>query len=237
MRGDANGDGAADISDAVFLQNMLFRGGPEVKCSLVADVLYDNILNLGDSMALLSAVLPGDTRLMPLAAGVCGTADPSLVPEPVRLGVSWDAPRKAVGTAQATLQIETRDRPVQAWSFAIEAEGCVITDTTTEKTAAAWVNDTPGGLRAGTSYDFHALRGPGVEAGTVLDWQGDAKLTIRPDPWPVLTVEVEPAGSGCASCTLRLLPGRGEGRVDSVATVGGWSYPLPAAEAEFQLCL
>ncbi|HNC99170.1 MAG TPA: hypothetical protein PKW90_23755, partial [Myxococcota bacterium] len=56
VSGDANGDGAADISDAVYLQNMLFRGGPDVRCSLVADVLPDGILNLGDSTLLLSAV-------------------------------------------------------------------------------------------------------------------------------------------------------------------------------------
>jgi hypothetical protein len=218
------------------LQNYLFRGGPEPRCSLVADVLFDGVINLADSMALLSAALPGDTELRPLEANICGGADPSVVPEPARIGIGWEAPRKAVGSAEATLQIETRDRPVQAWSVAIEAEGCAIAGVTTDGTAAGWAGEGKG-LRAATSYDYLAFDDATARAGAVLDWRGDAKLTVQAEPWSVLRVEVEPTGAGCSDCTLRALPGRGEGRVDSVATVGGWSYPLPAAEARFELCL
>lgn len=219
----------------MFIQNHLFRGGPAPRCSLVADALFDGVVNLADSMALLSAALPGDTELRPLAEGVCGGADPSAVPEPIRIGVGWDAPRKAVGSATATLQIETRDRPVQAWSVAIEAEGCAIAGLTTDGTAAGWSGD--GGLRAATSYDYRVTDGATAAAGAVPDWRGDAKLTVQKAPWDVLHVEVEPTGTGCGSCVLRVLAGRGEGRVDSVATVGGWSYPLPGTEVSLELCL
>lgn len=236
VSGDANGDGAADISDAVYLQNMLFRGGPGVRCSLVADVLPDGILNLGDSTLLLSAVLPGDSKLPLLAEGVCGAADPTAVPEPARLGLSWEAPARATGDAEAILQIETRDRPVQAWSMAIEATGCTVADVSTEGTAADWVYRDPPGKRASTSYDFHRLTATGAEVGVVLDWQGDQKLTVGKEPWPILKLRLEPAGGDCSDCTVRVLAGRGEGRIDSVATLNGWSFPLPEAEATIQLC-
>ncbi len=236
VSGDANGDGAADISDAVYLQNMLFRGGPEVRCSLVADVIGDGILNLADSMLLLSAVLPGDSKLPPLPAGVCGAADPTAVPEPARLGLSWETPKRATGEATAILQLETRDRPVQAWSVAVEAEGCTIVEVSTEETAADWVYRDPPVKRSSTSYDYHRLTTNGAEAGVVLDWQGDNKLSIQKEPWPILKLQLEPAGGECGDCIVRVLAGRAEGRVDSVATLNGWSFPLPGVEESFQLC-
>jgi hypothetical protein len=231
VSGDADGDGAADISDAVYLQNMLFRSGPEVRCSLVADVLPDGILNRGDSMLLLSAVLPGDSKLPLLAEGVCGAADPSAVPEPALLGLSWEAPKRATGTTEAILNLETRDRPVQAWSMTLEATGCTVAELSTDGTAADWAYRDPPGKRASTSYDFHRLTATGAEVGVVLDWQGDQKLTVEKESWPILKLGLEPTGGECGSCTVRVLAGRGEGRVDSVTTLNGWSFPLPGAEA------
>ena len=38
VRGDSNGDGKVDISDAIYLLSYLFRGGPAVGCRAVQPV-------------------------------------------------------------------------------------------------------------------------------------------------------------------------------------------------------
>ena len=53
-RGDANGDGRVDISDAAFVTGYLFLGGSEPPCMNQADANNDGAVDVSDSICLLS---------------------------------------------------------------------------------------------------------------------------------------------------------------------------------------
>ena len=60
VRGDSNGDGAIDLSDASHVLNFLFLGGtPPVACDDSADVNDDGQLNLSDAIFLLNFLFLG----------------------------------------------------------------------------------------------------------------------------------------------------------------------------------
>ena len=48
MRGDSNHDGAVNVSDASYLSNYLYSGGPEPACMNEADVNSDSAINIFD---------------------------------------------------------------------------------------------------------------------------------------------------------------------------------------------
>jgi hypothetical protein len=52
--GDANGDEAVDISDAVFLVNYVFRNGPDPSDALASDPNGDGVINVGDIVYLVN---------------------------------------------------------------------------------------------------------------------------------------------------------------------------------------
>lgn len=58
-RGDANGDGKADISDAISLLGSLFLGGQEPGCLETADVDNDGARNITDAIYLLMWLFQG----------------------------------------------------------------------------------------------------------------------------------------------------------------------------------
>jgi hypothetical protein len=58
-RGDANGDGAVDQADAVFIQNWLFLGGPASTCFDAADINDDTKVNLSDPIYLYNFLYQG----------------------------------------------------------------------------------------------------------------------------------------------------------------------------------
>lgn len=243
VAGDPNGDGAADVSDAIFLINHMFRGGPEPVCDLAADALFDGVVNVADATGILSHTYLRETDLLGFDAGACGLADASRARPARRVGLAWDAEERVTGPAgsavpfSATVTLQTLDKPVQGWAFSIVPSGCTIDTVTTDGTAAAWVNATPAGVRASTSFDRHAIvRGVG-EAAVVLDLHGDAELPVG-DPAPVLVVTGHgtPTAGGCAPCALTIPDRRAAGRVGTVATINGWSYPMEGAELRLELC-
>jgi hypothetical protein len=74
-RGDPNGDGAVDISDAVAILNSLFLGTGKLSCQEAADGNDDGALDISDPVFLLSYLFQGGPPpAEPLAA--CG-ADPT----------------------------------------------------------------------------------------------------------------------------------------------------------------
>jgi len=83
-RGDANDDGAADISDAVFTLGYLFLSGAEPPCLEAANSNDDGDLDISDGIYLLSHLFLG--KAPPPAPGLplfpCGidprTAQPHL---------------------------------------------------------------------------------------------------------------------------------------------------------------
>ena len=76
-RGDANGDGAADLSDGVFVLNNLFLGGSAPTCAKTADADDTGDLDLSDPVFLFNHLFLGGP-VPPAPFGVCGqdpTAD------------------------------------------------------------------------------------------------------------------------------------------------------------------
>jgi len=246
VMGDANGDGLADVSDAVWMSSTLFRGGERGPCFGATDVLPDGELRINDVYALLAAVLPGDSDLKALGDACDGAATPE-APDPVALALDIDAPERveaAAGeatTLDATVELSTPDSPVQAWNLSIVAEGCAVTAATTAGTAGAATFDDPPGQRGGTSYDYHALTAEGgAVAGVVLDWRADNVLSPREQPWPLLalTLTATAPDRGCETCTISLANGAHAGGppLRNLATVGGWSYPLPRVDRTVKIC-
>ena len=71
-RDDPNGDGSADLSDAIFTLGYLFQGKPAaLSCPAAADSNDDDDLDLSDPVALLSYLFVGGTA-PPSPSGVCG---------------------------------------------------------------------------------------------------------------------------------------------------------------------
>jgi hypothetical protein len=76
-RGDASGDGAVDISDAVFLLFHLFGQGIPPSCLDAADSNDDGAVDLSDVMSLLAALfLDGPALPPPAVCGLDPTSDP-----------------------------------------------------------------------------------------------------------------------------------------------------------------
>ena len=58
-RGDANNDGGVNISDASYISNFLFLGGPEPECMNQADVNNDGLVDVSDPAFLANWLFKG----------------------------------------------------------------------------------------------------------------------------------------------------------------------------------
>ena len=70
IRGDVNGDGGLDISDAVTTLDYLITGG-SIGCEKAADSNDDGSLNVADGIALLGYLFSG-TGDLPMPFSTCG---------------------------------------------------------------------------------------------------------------------------------------------------------------------
>ena len=59
MRGDANNDGNANISDASYILNFLFLGGPNLECLISGDANSDGSTNISDASYILNFLFLG----------------------------------------------------------------------------------------------------------------------------------------------------------------------------------
>jgi hypothetical protein len=66
--GDANGDGIADIGDAVFLINFVFTHGPSPTPVCIGDANGDGETNVGDAIYMINYVFRGGP---PPVSGCC----------------------------------------------------------------------------------------------------------------------------------------------------------------------
>ena len=71
-RGDANGDGRVDISDAVALLGCLFRGDPCGTCEDASDVNDDGGLDIADPVTALDAIFRGGAQPPSPGTSNCG---------------------------------------------------------------------------------------------------------------------------------------------------------------------
>ena len=59
MRGNADGQGALNITDGIFILNFLFLGGPEPSCLDAADTDDNGSLNISDAVAVFNFLFLG----------------------------------------------------------------------------------------------------------------------------------------------------------------------------------
>ena len=71
-RGDARGDGAIDISDAVFTFNYLFLGGSEPGCLDSSDTDDDGVIDISDGIGLLQFLFLTGEAPRPPGPDTCG---------------------------------------------------------------------------------------------------------------------------------------------------------------------
>jgi hypothetical protein len=74
-RGDADQNDALDMTDAIYILNALFYGGPQPACTDAADTQDDGIFNISDSIYLLAYLFSGGPA-PPAPFSACGS-DPT----------------------------------------------------------------------------------------------------------------------------------------------------------------
>jgi len=78
-RGDANADGKADLTDAIYILGWLYQGGKEPPCQDAADANDDGKVDLTDAIYILSYLYQGGKPPPAPGAKVCG---PDTTPSP-----------------------------------------------------------------------------------------------------------------------------------------------------------
>lgn len=86
-RGDANGDGHVDMSDAIATLNYLFQGGTNLGCQGAADANGDGILDLTDAITTLNFLfLGGEAPQNPGVPGFLCSNEPKTAKGDIYLG-------------------------------------------------------------------------------------------------------------------------------------------------------
>ncbi len=221
--GDANGDGAVDLADAVVILRAVANGGAPPPCPAAIDLVPDERVELDDAFSLLIHLFEGGFSLPAEAA--CASVAP--LPTPAC------SPIEARFSSSGTVELRADTLAVEAWSLAVTAEGCSVTAATTAGTLGASVVDTPAGLRD-LGYDATFVAESGAVSAVVLGFTEAPALPTG--AWsPVLALTLT-AGETC-TCTLRLGPtvtALGE-PVESLAVASGAAWPL-TAEVGVDLC-
>jgi hypothetical protein len=71
-RGDADGNGAQELTDPIAVLSFLFLGGPEPGCVEAADADDDGVLTIADAVRSLSYLFLGFPRSLPAPFPACG---------------------------------------------------------------------------------------------------------------------------------------------------------------------
>lgn len=236
--GDANGDGAVDLGDAVLLLRHDAAGGPAPACDDAVDLVPDGRVELDDAFTLLVHLYEGVFDLGAADADGCGDAAP--IPPPAScadLQVTLEGPsQSSVGSFEVELTLATTELAVEAWSLPISAEGCRIAEATTAGTVAASVADDPPGLRD-LGHDATFARRDDATSAVILSYMQAVSLPADGLARAVLRLVVE--AEDCGACTLTLgdpVDGLGGPPVEAVVVAAGASWPLPAQSLQVQIC-
>ncbi len=220
--GDANGDGAVDLADAVVILRHAAEGGAAPSCAGAVDLVPNDYIELDDAFQLLVHLYEGGFAL----------------PEDVDCGDAAPLPPPACSPVEArfsgtTLELRAETVAIEGWSVAVRAEGCTIAAATTAGTSGASIVDEPPGLRD-LGYDATFVVEGGAVSAVVLGFMEPTALPAG--AWsPVLALTVEPGGS--CDCTLSLgepLTGLGE-PVENLVVAEGAAWGV-TTEATIDAC-
>lgn len=246
VAGDANGDGHLDVSDGVYLQRHLFDAGPAPACEAAVDVPPNGSLDATEAFASWYQLGPQSYRLRDnvdaSACALVARAAETACGDGAALGVS--APETvsgaegAVTSFTATVTLVSPKLAVEAWSFAVQAEGCTLSAATTAGTKGADKADDPPGLRdGGFAWQGLASETEGAVI-TVLNWRDTDALSPSEDAVDLhaFTVSATP-GAACAPCTLSVVSGtEGEGVEAVLSGGGGYRYVPGLGSVSVSVC-
>ncbi len=235
--GDHNGDGVTDIADAIYMCDYVSRAGPAPVCAAAADVMGDDLIDLGQGTAILYHDFVGNTTYAALAAGACALPTDPGAACAGDLALTLDASSATAGTATVTVSVQSPELALQGWALSVAAEGCRVTGASTAGTQAADRRDSPPGVRDGGFQRTDLTGDGGAVDGTVLDLHGTAVLPASPDAQPILALTVQ-AISGCTACTVRIQDGLvGAGApITNVLVAGGHAYLPGGGEVSVGVC-
>jgi hypothetical protein len=236
--GDANADGAVDVSDGIYVERWLFAGGPAPACEASVDLIDDGTVDAADAVAIWSHAFIKAADLPALADGACDARSaPSNDLDCGRVAYAIDAPGRADGSFDATVTLDAPDFDVEGWEISLAADGCAVTTASFDGTAGA--DTSTGGKRSTGFARTDVTASGGVVAAVVLSWLEDGKVPATDDPVPVLSLHVtRSGGSGCAPCTLTFTDGETGPAAPSrnVVTHLGRSWRPTTKEARVTLC-
>lgn len=234
--GDANGDGAVDLADGMYLQAYLLRGGPAPACAGRLDVAADGNIDVADSFVIWSHAFAGDGAFPEIAEDVCDyVTPPATDSECARFAYAIDAPAKGTGGLDGVVTLATPDVAVQGWQVSLAAEGCAITSVTLAGTEGADV--TEGGSRK-LGYGRADLASGGAVSAVALGWLDERSLPVDHDAHAILAFHADPPASGCAPCTFRFTDGlKGAGdAVQNLVVRDGRAWLPTGTSAKATLC-
>lgn len=216
--GDANGDEAVDIADAIWVFRHAAEGGPAPSCDFASDLIADGRIEVDDATSLLIHLYEGAWPLHEVRRADCRRAE-------VRSDGPCASPVVRLVASGNTVEVvlEPGGAAVEAWSLALLAEGDCTLAGTTDGTAGALRRH--GGHR-GLGYDATFSEAGKVTSAVVLDLM-DA--TALPVDRPSTLLRVEATGSCRVTLPADGARLRGE-RVRSRLVVGG-GYALQVPEA------
>lgn len=221
VAGDAQGDGAADLSDAVAILRAAMDAEAAPGCLAAVDLIENGRVDADDGTSLLLALFEGAFALPTLARADCRDATPWAAGGCADLALSWE-----VAGREATLSLASSS-PIEAWSLGVEAEGCAITDASVAGTVAADATADDDGLRD-LGYNATLLRRGVVTQAVILGMADRVELPGDGAPHPILRVTTD------GPCTLTVADGaRTYGEpVRRVAVAAGRALALPEVVVE-----
>lgn len=223
--GDANGDGAVDVADAVLLLRHVAQAGPAPACLDAVDLLPDDQAQLDDAFSLLIHLGEDLFDTDAVRADRCEDATPLSPPtDCAALHARIQAPASSpAGSFEAAVVLESA-LSVEGWQLLLSAEGCTLSAADTAGTVAARVVDDPPGLRD-LGYDRSRVLEGEARSLVVLGFMEPVALPVG-EAHTVLRVQVE--APDCGSCTLRLR--------EATLAASGAAWPLPEVEAVVDVC-
>ena len=237
--GDANLDGAVDISDGIWALRAQLAGGSAPACTAALDLIQDGTVDITDGLAVWYHLFAGNTALPRSVDGDCSAPTAPAEAACGAMQIAINAPERVTEASfEAEVRVLSRDLDLDAWSLAVAATGCTVTAAEVVGPALARSLSTDGVRESG--YEHTALLSGGAMTAVALSWRAAITLPASAEPVAVWRLQVSAPlpTSGCAPCTLTPTDGlQGQGEpVTNTLTHGGRSYHPPLVGAAVEVC-